>query len=381
MSKITISFENDDRTIEIDEKTIKDIPFLQSYCNFNGYSSNIIELDCTSYDEFKLILDTVTTKRIDLINIIQNNNLTNFLNNADYFGILSNKIGNIYADLIMDHIKKYPFDLHKNIIEAQNFIDNNDIKIVFTELDLFNKLIPIMSNYKDVLPVYKIRENIFIGYIPIPISVSIESSISIDNIIENNFVDILNSKGKINKLLFSLFCLCFGYSSSDACIAALTRNYEFDSFAITLDRIYKHITSVIEYRYEEVSIIAEYFQKHFKTFSDNNILNLEEDLIVEIDNDGYERDIAKTIWDSLPGHLNYYVDDKLPYPKYKCREVLSAYYKVASFYKKELNSNDNSFLYMTDDEINILHNRDKYIDLIGKEQLSDLKFGFIKKID
>ncbi|ARF08471.1 hypothetical protein Catovirus_1_521 [Catovirus CTV1] len=345
---IKISFENDDREFEVDEDTIKKIPFLQSHYNFNK-KSEVIKLDCIDHDEFKLVLDTIVDNRIDLTKLFENH-LNSFFDSLDFLGVMSKPLGKGYKNYLMDSIKDLSNDEHyEQLIETQNFINNKEEQIISMDIDLLTKLIPDMTVYKNIIPYYNLYGSIFFGRIPFPIKS--EGFFSLNKLIINKFEDIVDDNGKINKLFLTTFCFIFGLPTN--C---------FDRI-IDKDWSFSQILNDIRYYYDRYcfeTICAEFGQKCVKVILKNYKL---------ISKYGEKYGNNGMNWSDYTGNHDIAII------KEKISKMLTVYNNLLS----ELVKNDYE-LYLTEEELNIIENRDKYIKIIS-DNCTDFDCGFIKKIE
>ncbi|ARF08468.1 hypothetical protein Catovirus_1_518 [Catovirus CTV1] len=381
MNKITICFDNDDRTIEVDEDTIKKVPFLQSYYNFNNNieKTNTIKLDCSDYDEIKLVLETVVSNKINIINFIKEElkeELNSYFDKMDFFGVMSKSLGEEFINCLTDHLEEFnENEYYSQLIKTQNFVNNKEQQIISVERILFDKLIPKMSNYKNIIPFYKSGNDIFLGEIPFPIDTDTRGSdsYSMDDFVKNKFVNIMDDNGKINKLFLTIFCLTFRTS---ACIDSLI--YDQCSFKTFTELLYLFSNNYDDDDDDDdektiVGKSARIFLKNSKILCKlfgSELLDCSEDHSAVI----AKLKTAKADIDWL-GQNDQITDEYII-------EIIGQTLTRYNILILNLRLKDKSALYMTEEELNIIKNRDKYVKIIQKHNSYKwFDCGFIRKIE
>ena len=372
MNKITISFENDDREFEVDEDTIKKIPFLQTYYNFNNNKTNMIKLDYSNYDEVKFVLDTVTNNNINLLDLIEKE-LNNRCETLDYFGVLSKPLGDGYIKVLSNSLRSLlSTDYYKEFTNVQNFINDKEQQIITLDTKLFDNFTQITSTYNNIIPFYRSDGSIFLGKIPIPIKNHRENLISLDDIIKNKYANISNNDGKINKLFFTIFCLTF--ESSELFLLFLSDIYDcsFKNFVDLLDCFcdsgYEYCDDncdALEFKFQEPGRV---FLENYKQLCEQCGSNLTKQNKSKKVNKKQEK--IKIKFD-LSDYLEIEIDRIFIF----IDKILALYNNLASNFNVE-------DLYMTEEDLNLIENRDKYIKIINKcNSNKQLEYGFIKKIE
>ena len=350
MEKIKICFDNDNHELEIDNKTIECIPFLQSYCSFNDKSekSNIIKLDCTTYDEFKMILDSTIEKKINLVDWIQKGCMSSLFDHMDYFGIISNDISSVYMDYVMDRIKSELLNdnIHRQIFEVQKFLTDKSEKLLLLDKPLFDKLMPKMLKYENIIPFYALNGNIFVGTIPIPIFLKTTRECPMSIIMKNNLMNLTMDKDLVmNKLFFVSVCL------------GLAKNYTIDFNCLDSGDVIEYITKNTENMNDIGSDVVQFTLNNLKTICE---------ILIE------KKDCAQCIkyifekFGTIDGHTLI--------------TIVFNYRKLINICKKQFEDFNDSFFCMTEKDIEILNNRDKYIEIYKNycNNNNQLNYGFLK---